>query len=101
MLPGIMEPMTRQQRRQHKELSCRDMINSCLVHGTAGYDFYNPTTGEFGRYAEDHVKSLGKETVIRLFNEQSEDFSKATVKHDVYTDGEGVTYNSCVWEDEQ
>ena len=80
-LPGFWEPKNARQRRQEKELACREMINSCLVYGSARYDFYNPATGEFGRYAEDYVKSLGKKTVIRLYNEQVSDFSEAVVKH--------------------
>ena len=100
-LPGFWEPKTAMQHRQEKELSCREMINSCLVYGSANYGFYNPATGEFGRYSENYVKSLGKETVIRLYNEQASDFSRAVVKHGVYTDGEGCSYNTCIWEDEQ
>lgn len=63
--------------------------------------FLQSCTGEFGRYAEDYVKSLGKKTVIRLYNEQVSDFSEAVVKHGVYTDGEGCSYNACIWKDEQ
>ena len=100
-LPGFWEPKNARQRRQEKELACREMINSCLVYGSARYDFSNPATGEFGRYAEDYVKSLGKKTVIRLYNEQVSDFSEAVVKHGVYTDGEGCSYNACIWKDEQ
>lgn len=100
-LPGFLESMTRQQRRLYEELSCRNMINSCLIYGSARYNFYDPTTGEFGYYAKDYMKQLGKKTVLRLWNEEFEDFSRATVKHDVYTDAEGVTYNSCIWEDKQ
>lgn len=100
-LPGFWEPKTTKQRRLQEELSCRSLINSSLIYGTARYDFYDPATGEFGCNAKDYVKSLKEETVIRLYNEQAGDFSKAIVKHDVHTDNEGVTYNACIWEDEQ
>lgn len=100
-LPSYFEDMTPEQCRQYEELSCRNMINSCLIYGSAHYHFYDPITQQFGHYAMDYVKSLGKKTVVRLYNEQVEDFSKAIVETDVYTDSEGVSYNSCIWEDEQ
>lgn len=100
-MPGLFEDKTPRQRRQDEELSCREMINSCLIYHSARYDFYDPKTKQFGRYAKDYVESLGEETVVRLYNEQAEDFSKAIVRHNVYTDSEDVSYNSCVWADEQ
>lgn len=62
---------------------------------------YMPETGEFGMYAQRHIKKLGIDTVIRLYNEQCEDFAKAIVKKNVHQDSEGVTYNSVIWADEQ
>ena len=100
-LPGFMKPMTQQQHRQYDELSCRNMINSCLIYGSARHSFYDPKTGQFGEYAKAYIKKLDEETVIRLYNEQAADFSKAIVKYGVYTDIEGCTYNSCIWKDEQ
>ncbi len=100
-LPHFMRKITPEQYREHKKLWCREMINSCLVYGEARYSFYDPETGRFGQYARDYVKELGEETVIRIYNEQVQDFSKAIVKHCVGTDGEGVTYNACIWADEQ
>ena len=100
-LPNYFKDMTPDQRREYEELYCRSMINSCLIYGEARYNFYDPKTGEFGKYAKDYVKTLGEETVIRLYNEQCEDFSKAVVRRGVHIDGEGVSYNSCIWADEQ
>lgn len=99
-LPFHFEDMTPEQCRQYEELSCRSMINSCLVYGSAHYNFYNPQTNQFGYYAMDYIKSLGDKTVIRLYNEQVKEFSKAVVMCNVYTDSEGVSYNSCMWKDE-
>lgn len=100
-LPSYFNDMTAAQRRQYEELNCRNMINSCLIYGSVNYDFYNPKTGKFGQYATSYVKTLGEKTVIRLYNEQCEDFSKAIVVFGVYTDSEECTYNSCIWADEQ
>ncbi len=100
-LPRFLEKHTPQQIQLRDELACREMINSCLIYGSARYDFYDPTTRQFGQYAQRYVKQLGGKAVARLYNEQVEDFSKATVHHGVYTDNEGCSYNSCVWADEQ
>ena len=100
-LPGFFEDKTPRQRRQDEELSCREMINCCLIYGSAPYNFYDPRTKQFGQYAMAYVKSLGEETVVRLFNEQAVDFSQAIVRYGVNTDSEGGTYNSCIWKDEQ
>ena len=100
-LPLHFQDMTPEQRREDEELWCRDMINSCLTYGEARYNFYDPNTGEFGKYAQEYIDTLGEDTIIRLFNEQSADFKKAIVKRNVSTDSEGVTYHAVIWEDEQ
>lgn len=99
-LSGSFSNMTPKQRQQYDELSCREMINSCLVYGE-GYDFYDSNSGKFGPAAERHVKQLGEKTALRLFKEQVDDFSKAIVHYGVFTDDEGCTYNSCTWADER
>lgn len=99
-LPSILYDKTPEQRRLRNELSCREMINSCLVYGYARCYFYNTETQQFGKYAKHHIKYLGKETVLRLYNEQFKDFSKAIVKHAVNTDAEDGNYNSITWNDE-
>lgn len=83
--------LTEEQILLHKELDCRDMINSCLCYG---YEFIESS------YSESYIKELGKEKVIEIYNEQKADFDKAMVFHNVYEDSEGVSYNSIKWEDE-
>lgn len=100
-LPLSLNDMSPEQRLLYDELSCRRMINCCLIYGCAAYDFYNTDTQKFGRYAQLFIKPLGEETVIRLYNEQEKDFAEAVVTHGVYTDSEDTTYNSCTWADEQ
>ena len=78
--------------RTADELSCREMINSCLIYGDPTA-FYDESTGEFQEYAQSYVKDLGAETVKRLWDEQLADFAKATVVFGVYTDSEGCSYN--------
>lgn len=91
---------TDQDKRIADELSCREMINSCLIYGNPTA-FYDESTLEFQYYAQRYVNDLGEETVKRLWNEQLADFAKATVVFGVYTDSEGCCYNNCIWADEK
>ena len=83
--------LTEEQKRLHRELDCREMINSCLCYGD---DFLK------SRYSKPYIQDIGEKRVIELYNEQKADFAKATVLRDVYQDGEGVSYNSIKWADE-
>ena len=88
---GFGRELTKEQEKLHRELDCREMINSCLCYST---DFLN------SRYKDDYIKDLGEQRVIELYNEQKKDFEKAIVIHDVFQDSEGISYNSIQWEDE-
>ena len=90
---------TAEQKNLDNELSCREMINSCLCYGMM-YAFYEESTGEWGRYAANYREDLSDERVIELIAEQRADFEKATVKRNVGTDGEGLSYNSIKWADD-
>ena len=76
----------------YKELSCREMINSCLCYGSS---FLN------SRYKDDYIKELWETRVVELYNEQKADFDKSRVLYWVYTDWEWCTYNSIKWYDEE
>lgn len=88
---GIPCKLTPEQKLLHRELDCRDMINSCLIYGTKFLET---------RYSEKYIKKLGEKRVLELYNEQKADFDKAIVFHNVYEDSEGISYNSIKWEDE-
>lgn len=84
---------TDEQKQLDKELDCRDMINSILC--------YNGEEGLINnRYLNDYILELGLSVVQRLCDEQLVDFKKATVVKNVFTDNEGVSYNSIKWADE-
>ena len=86
--------LTIEQEMISESLSCRSMINSVLCyHGTKDI-MKNP-------YLNKYFETLGTITVAKLVNEQIQDFSKAKVLKNVYTDSEGCSYNSIVWADEQ
>ena len=81
----IRKLRTEEQNRLYEELSCRSMINSCLIYWTRFLE---------SRYKDDYIKELWEMRVKELYDEQLEDFKKATVYHNVYEDWEGCTYNS-------
>lgn len=94
---------TKAQKKEYAELSCRDMINSLLVYG---YSAYNKETDEMSKYLNSFWQDkssmfyVPRKRIIALVQEQEQDFAQAEVRLGVYTDGEGCTYNSCVWADE-
>lgn len=88
---GVACNLTAEQKQLHRELDCREMINSCLIYGSK---FLGT------RYSEKYIKELGEKRVLELFDEQKADFDKAVVFHNVYEDSEGISYNSIKWEDE-
>lgn len=88
---GVACNLTAEQKQLHRELDCREMINSCLCYGSNFLE---------SRYSEPYIQDLGRERVLEIYNEQKINFDKAIVLHNVYEDGEGITYNSIKWEDE-
>lgn len=88
-------------KKLYNELSCREMINSCLCYGSIA-DFWKEDEWRWGdkSYAAPHVRNLGRERVEQLVAEQESDFAKATVHYGVFEDSEGLTYNSISWADD-
>lgn len=90
-----------EQRTLHEELSCREMINSCLTY--EGIDaFWRVCEWRWGdkSYADPYIRTLGLDRVKEIAAEQEKDFRKAKVILDVYIDSEGCAYNSVIWGDE-
>lgn len=89
--PPILTP---EQNQLSRELQCRDMINSILCYKGKENLMNN-------EYIDDYINDLGHDIVQRLCDEQIADFEKATVKHGVHTDSEGISYNSIIWADDK
>lgn len=97
-----LETLTKEQELELEELSLRSMIMSCLVYGediftsvciNACSEYYNKP------YAEEYIDILGYDRVMEIYNDQKHYFdTKCKVNKGVYTDSEGVTYNSLVEE---
>ena len=98
---------TEEQKKLDAELSCREMINSCLCYGTISlcygtmsHFWEEKTWGDGKPLADRYVAKLGVTRVREICKEQEEDFARAVVLRNVYTDSDGLSYNSIVWADE-
>ena len=92
---GHSKYMTEDERKELRELSVREMVNSILCYGNA-----SSGVGEYdrNRYFIEADKLLGKEKVNTIIEDQTRYFREhAKVIHGVYKDGEGCTYNSIQW----
>ena len=81
--------------------SCVEMIKSILAYGGFGKtpeQILKEQEEAHHNYLEKYVNGLGRETVLCLIKETSDSISH--IKHGVYTDNEGLTYNSIVYKND-
>ena len=107
---GYRPPLTQEQEVLDKELTIRRMMLSCLTYGDDYFrmtkqSWYVDNRGPEG-FDWDELKTLGVkyayQRVQQIWTEMKRDFKKhATINRGVYTDCEGVSYNSVVWDDEE
>ena len=89
------------------EGSCRDMIMSCLTYGTTKDYFMKKYAPNYVKHEESWVNKNGsvkrtKEGIFdtitdveKIWDDQEDYFrNHCRVNHDVYTDSEGLSYNS-------
>lgn len=77
-------------------LSAIQMIHSILAYSAE--DGRTVDNIMDNRYMKSYINSLGEDTVRDLVEKELADFKeRATVVNDVYTDSEGVSYNSINW----
>lgn len=90
-------------RKLYEEMSLRDMIMSCLTYGEDIFTSVciNACSKYYHRpYAEEYIDILGYDRVVEIYNDQKEYFdTKCRVEKNVYTDSEGLTYNSMIEEE--
>ena len=92
---GCSKYMTEEERKELRELSVREMVNSILCYGNA-----NIGVGDYdrNRYFIQADKLLGEEKVDAIIKDQTRYFREhAKVLSGVYEDEEGCTYNSIEW----
>lgn len=86
---------------RERELSCISMINSILAYSCHGYTAEEVMAHEesaYRNYLADYVEMLGREKVVALIQGQIDSIDH--VEQNVYTDSEGLMYNSIIWKDE-
>lgn len=81
---------------EREELSCIDMLHSILTY-SSNHDVNKVLEN---KYLQDYIDRLGYDKVKELANQEIEEYKNATINHDVYTDGEGVSYNSVTFKDD-
>lgn len=72
-----------------KELSLKSMLISSFCYGGISRDTYN-----YERYILPYKDKMGDELFEEVYTEQSKFLMKCSVNRNVYTDCEGLTYNS-------
>ena len=97
IIENLKMPITKKDERLFEELYCIEMINSCLAYGVDPFEF-DDYRGK--SWMTDYEKTLGKRRVKQLYKMQVEEFSKATIISNSYTDSEGCSYNSVRFADE-
>lgn len=87
-----------EEKKLDRELDCREMINSILIYG-----YLNSTIDGIyeDKYLRNYKKDISEDRIKELIKEQQDDLKKSKIFDDVYTDDEGVTYNSVSWYDEE
>lgn len=83
--------------RADDEISCISMIHSILTYGSNR----DIDTLIKDKYLKDYVDELGEEKVRELLAGEIEEYENATINRNVYTDSEGVTYNSVTFRDDE
>ena len=90
-------------RKLYEEMSLREMIMSCLIYGDDIFTSVciNACSKYYHRpYAEEYIDILGYDRVMEIYNDQKNYFdTKCRVEKNVYTDCEGITYNSLIEEE--
>ena len=84
-------------RQQSEELDAIRMLHSILTYhpGQTVDSLLN------NRYMQRYIESLGKVRVAELCQQEIDEYANATVNWGVYTDSEGLSYNSVTFRDDE
>ena len=75
------------------ELRFRNWCNSCLTYGCTWHFEKEELSG-----STLDLYELTLDRALEIIEQQKERFKDAKVLHDVYTDSDGCTYNSVIWD---
>lgn len=99
-LMGIAKRLPAEQYSKfEKEQAILDTIR--MIHSILIYTDSKLWTEKYvmeSKYMQDYINDLGRDTVKDIVNKEIADFkANATIQRGVYTDSEGVSYNSLGW----
>lgn len=96
---GVYHKGTPKEERLFDELECVDMINSILAYSLFTFKPKNLNSEAEqalkNRYLKTYIESLGSNRVLELIKGQISAIS--SIKQGVYTDSDGLSYNSIIW----
>jgi len=95
----LLQPWTKEDEIEMKELSFRSWVNSCLIYG-CNWKLEAEELTNYDSCIEKSTLALYEvdlNRALEIIEEQNERFKIAKVNHNVYTDGEGCSYNSVDW----
>ena len=105
-LSDAYQKWTVEEKCLDEQLSALSMLDSCFAYGGVSEFYvqksYNHNESYYDSYLRDYLKAGGsKEEFDKMLEIQKKHFEHCSVKHCVYTDYEGCTYNSIVDCDEE
>ena len=92
----LPEDIVKELEQEEAELRCISMLHSILTYSNnRDIDILLQD-----RYLQKYIDELGIDKVKELATQEINEFNNAEIINDVYTDTEGVTYNSVKFKDE-
>lgn len=95
---------TPEQKRQYEKFLCIGMINAIIAYdwheGQPAKDFLDwELNDSYHSYLEEYVNKFGYDEVLALVQGQLDDVK--FVERNVFTDSEGLSYNSISWKNKE
>lgn len=100
---GARLAMNDEEKLESSELSTISMIHSILAYAPLRGTETTEQIADYvmkNRYMSDYIKELGVDRAREVVVREVEDFKRATVKHAVFTDDEGIYYNAIEYPDD-
>lgn len=95
----LPEDIYKSFKAEEDEIRAISMIHSILTY--ANESNWTPEYVLDNKYMKSSIEDLGEERVRELANQEIEEYKQATINKDVYTDSEGVSYNSVTFKDDE
>lgn len=104
-LSDAYQKWTVEEKCLDEELNMLSMLDSCFAYGGVSEFYraksYNNNKSYYDSYLKNYLEAGGsKEEFDKMLEIQKKHFEHCSIKHNVFTDSEGCTYNSVVDYDE-